>query len=286
MTDRTLYVTDLDGTLLDPSSRVPDESREILNSLIDRGAMITVATARTPATVELLLDGLHAATTPEGRDIPAIVMTGAAYWNRRLRRYDYITLMSDHDSRIIRDAFRAAGINPFNYTLGANEVLEVFHAAPLSDRENAFYRERRNLPLKRFHIGQEAGEDAATVLYFAIGTPDKADILCRMVNDRTRCSAAWYRDIFNPEVAFMDIYAGSCSKANAVKDVARELGCDRIVVFGDNLNDLPMMRVADVAVAVENALPEVRDMASTIIGSNASDSVARFILDDFNARNR
>lgn len=47
-----------------------------------------------------------------------------------------------------------------------------------------------------------------------------------------------------------------------------------------------MMRVADVAVAVENALPEVRDMASTVIGSNASDSVARFILDDFNARNR
>lgn len=286
MTDRTLYVTDLDGTLLDPSSRVPDESREILNSLIDRGAMITVATARTPATVELLLDGLHAATTPEGRDIPAIVMTGAAYWNRRLRRYDYITLMSERDSRIIRDAFRAAGINPFNYTLGANEVLEVFHASPLSDREDAFYRERRNLPLKRFHIGQEAGEDAATVLYFAIGTPEKADILCRMVNDRTLCSAAWYRDIFNPEVAFMDIYAGSCSKANAVKDVARELGCGRIVVFGDNLNDLPMMRVADVAVAVENALPEVRDMASTVIGSNASDSVARFILDDFNARNR
>lgn len=286
MTDRTLYVTDLDGTLLDPSSRVPDESREILNSLIDRGAMITVATARTPATVELLLDGLHAATTPEGRDIPAIVMTGAAYWNRRLRRYDYITLMSNHDSRIIRDAFRDAGINPFNYTLGANEVLEVFHATPLSDREDAFYRERCNLPLKRFHIGQEAGEDAATVLYFAIGTPEKADILCRMVNDRTRCSAAWYRDIFNPEVAFMDIYAGSCSKANAVKDVARELGCGRIVVFGDNLNDLPMMRVADVAVAVENALPEVRDMASTVIGSNASDSVARFILDDFKARNR
>lgn len=286
MTDRTLYVTDLDGTLLDPSSRVPDESREILNSLIDRGAMITVATARTPATVELLLDGLHAATTPEGRDIPAIVMTGAAYWNRRLRRYDYITLMSDHDSRIIRDAFRAAGINPFNYTLGAKEVLEVFHAAQLSDREDAFYRERCNLPLKRFHIGQEAGGGAATVLYFAIGTPEKADILCRMVNDRTRCSAAWYRDIFNPEVAFMDIYAGSCSKANAVKDVARELGCDRIVVFGDNLNDLPMMRVADVAVAVENALPEVRDMASTVIGSNASDSVARFILEDFNARNR
>ena len=45
------------------------------------------------------------------------------------------------------------------------------------------------------------------------------------------------------------------SKAHAVKELAGRTGADEIVVFGDNLNDLPMMRVADVAVAMETPFP-------------------------------
>ena len=48
---RTLYVTDLDGTLLDNNSRISERSVKILNGLVDRGVMFTSATARTPATV-------------------------------------------------------------------------------------------------------------------------------------------------------------------------------------------------------------------------------------------
>ena len=56
------------------------------------------------------------------------------------------------------------------------------------------------------------------------------------------------------------------------------------MVFGDNLNDLPMMRVADLAVAVENALPQTKAEAHKVIGPNTADSVARFIHEDFFSR--
>ena len=59
------------------------------------------------------------------------------------------------------------------------------------------------------------------------------------------------------------------------------MGADRLTVFGDNLNDIPMMQVADCAIAVENALPEVKAAAHETIGPNTSDSVARYILKDF-----
>ena len=66
-----------------------------------------------------------------------------------------------------------------------------------------------------------------------------------------------------------------------MKELAAQLGADRIVVFGDNLNDLSMLAVADVAVAVGNARPEVKDVADIVIGPNSADSVALFIEKDF-----
>ena len=52
------------------------------------------------------------------------------------------------------------------------------------------------------------------------------------------------------------------------------LGADRLTVYGDHINDLPMFAVADEAVAVANALPEVLDAASRTIGPNTLPSVA------------
>ena len=42
-----------------------------------------------------------------------------------------------------------------------------------------------------------------------------------------------------------------------------------------------MMKAADLAVAVENALPQVKEAADIIIGPNTEPSVARFIRQDF-----
>lgn len=278
--NRTLYVSDLDGTLLDESSRVSVQTAAILNPLIDKGLMFTVATARTPATVDELLRPLHAAHTWEGAPIPAIVMTGAGFWNLKERCFSNLRLMSARDSEAIAQAFASEGVNPFVYCLGEKGMINVYHPVELTEKENNFYQERRHLKLKRFHLGQKPSELNSEILYFAIGTPEKMERICSKINATTGCAAAWYRDIFNPSVALMDVYAPGCSKAQAVKDLAQTLGCDRIVVFGDNLNDLPMMAVADLSVAMENALPEVKAKADVVIGPNTRPSVAEFIRDE------
>lgn len=62
MAHRQLFISDMDGTLLSTDSRVTPESARLLSELTRCGALITVATARTPATVEPLLKDV--ATTP------------------------------------------------------------------------------------------------------------------------------------------------------------------------------------------------------------------------------
>lgn len=277
----TLYVTDLDGTLFDPTSSVSDESVKILNSLIDRGAMITYATARTPATVQPLLSRIRQAHTPSGRAIPAIVMTGAAYWDRNPGEYVYTRFISREGTQLIREALAEENINAFEYTLGERGILNVYHSAKLTTREDNFYQERRHLTLKRFHLGQHPSDNEPTVLFFGIASPEKAERLCSGLRRLGLCSPNWYLDIFNPGVALIDIYAPDCSKSFAVKDLADKLGCTRTVVFGDNLNDIPMLEVADLAVAMENADPAAKEAADVVIGPNTRPSVARFIAEDF-----
>jgi hydroxymethylpyrimidine pyrophosphatase-like HAD family hydrolase len=90
-----------------------------------------------------------------------------------------------------------------------------------------------------------------------------------------------YVDIFGEKTGLLELFAPGVSKAEAVKQLAQDVEADRVVVFGDNLNDIPMMQVADVAIAVENALPEVKAIAHKVIGANTTDAVARFIEEDF-----
>lgn len=282
MKKKTLYVTDLDGTLLGSDSRLSHYTVEILNRLADEGIAVTPATARTPATVQPLLAKVRQPvfTSADGvvHDVPSIVMTGAGLWNRESATFEKCTLIPEADAMRIRDTFEREALRPFVYCLSGNSFLNVYHPAAMTRRENSFYQERRHLELKRFHLDQHPAKWDNVALFFAIGPVKAVERTTKELAAVTECAAAWYPDILMPDTGLIDLYAPGVSKARAVKDLATSIGADEVVVFGDNLNDLPMMRVADVAVAVENALPEVKAQADVVIGPNTADAVARYIL--------
>lgn len=275
----TLYVTDLDGTLLNNNSMVSSKSAEIINDLTARGALITVATARTPATVVGLLSGVHLV-------LPAIVMTGTTLYDLSARRY-----INPHfvDRNTVTEAHRyltSRGINPFVYTLHGDGKLHAYHHRDMNRLESAFYDQRRDLTLKQFHFGEPLDEESLnhTLLLFAVGPTDLLTESARQVSELTGQSVTCYNDIFNPDNSFMELFAPGVSKAAAVRSLAKERGAERVVVFGDNLNDIPMFDAADVSVAVENAFDEVKAAADVVIGRNSADAVARFIAEDFDRR--
>ena len=276
MTEKTLYVSDMDGTLLGNDSLVSPRTAELISDLSRRGALITVATARTPATVDPLLASTFTRC-------PAIVMTGAAQWNRNTRSLINPHLLSPQAATEIARSFHNVGLDPFIYTVANPSHLDVYHGIEMNRSEDDFYQARRHLTLKQFHIGQKpsTSENERTILCFDIGPTEHITELASMLSTRDDCSFTAYPDIFSPTLSDIEVLAPGVSKAAAVKELAAQLGADRIVVFGDNLNDLSMLAVADVAVAVGNAQPEVKDAADIVIGPNSADSVALFIEKDF-----
>lgn len=275
MRKKTLYVTDMDGTLLDNNSRVSGESARLISEMSDDGALITVATARTPATVDPLLSITRI-------NCPAIVMTGAAMWDTRRKVMTHVEKMTAGIAGDILDRFSILGVDPFIYVVVDPSHLEVFHGLEMNRAEKSFYLERKSLQLKRFLLGHTiSGENRENViLIFGIGDSGKLLRLADDLKANVDCSVSCYPDIHFPGTHLIEVFKAGVSKAAAVKKLAEETRAERIVVFGDNLNDLPMMKVADVAVAVDNAFQEVKEAADIVIGSNAAHSVARFIIED------
>lgn len=274
----TIYISDLDGTLLGTDSRISARSADIITDLSGRGALITVATARTPATVVPLLSGIRT-------NVPAVVMTGCARWDRADACFSQAHFLPRADVEAALDICRRHGVHPFVYVMSDDgATLDVYHgAASLNKAEESFWLERRNLPLKRFHLGTPAPARALdfSMLFYGMGEKEAINVAAEAFRHDSDCSVCCYPDIFNPEVYNLEIFPPGVSKASAVSRLKADCGAGRLVVFGDNLNDLPMFAVADVAVAVGNALPEVRAAADVVIEPNYTDAVARFIEKDF-----
>ncbi|MCM1369531.1 MAG: HAD family hydrolase [Candidatus Amulumruptor caecigallinarius] len=273
---KTLYVSDLDGTLLQPDSRLSARSVEMLNTAIAQGINLTVATARTPATVHPILSDVNLR-------LPAIVMTGAAMWSRQTHEYSRTRHIAEKAARQLVDVYRDTQTPTFIYTLDDNMIDIYFLGEKMNDIQQKFIEERINNPFKRLHTDPHTGIEnidfSKVILLYTMLDDCRASAVYRQICRLEDIRPQYYHDIFGPEVGILEAFSSEATKAKAVLGMAEKIGADRIVCFGDNINDLPMMQVADLAVAVENAIPEVKEKADIVIGPNTDDSVAGFILD-------
>ena len=270
----TLYVSDLDGTLLGEDSQLSAVTVATLNRIIgELGGLFTVATARTPATVVPLMQQVHAR-------LPFIVIGGSAMWNPVTMSYEHTRGIDDMTVNAVADVFDRRGAHPFIYRRHGKNLLHTHHYGPLSPQEERFIAERQHLPLKQFFLDDRdfRHSDDEALLIFSM---NKYAVLKSIADDlRTSvptCSVMVYHDIFDESEGYLEIFSAGTSKAAAIGDLARQLGAGRVVVFGDNRNDIAMMQAADFSVAVDNAFTEVKSVASEVIGPNTVDSVARWI---------
>lgn len=272
---KTIYATDLDGTLLGSNASLSDYTARALRQLVEHGIPVTYITARTPATVQPIM----AAAPPL---IPGVVMTGAALWNSAACRYERVTYHTAADVEVIAEICRRHGVNPFVYTLepGSNSLVVYHEAEVMSPIEHEFVVSRTLNDLKSFELRTTAPEATRgyTVLFFAMGDPGRLKAAAEEIHAATGCSASCYPDTYHQGLGLLEIFTRGVSKAGGIDELRRVTGADRVVAFGDNLNDIPMMRRADVAVAVANAHPDVKAVADIVIGSCDDDSVVKYII--------
>lgn len=276
MKAQTLYISDLDGTLLNRDSVVSPHSIEKINALLQKGMLFTVATARTPATVVPLLQQLNL-------NIPAILMNGAVLYDIQQRRYIRSNGFTDNSALRYISLLEKRELVPFVYRIAHNK-LQVFHKPLANDMQREFKRQRENTPYKDFILTTDYQKeliDNPPLFLLVIDHFDKLQTAAAEISRAGKCSIFCYRDIIDPEYGNLEIYPKGVSKAATAQEIITRLNPWEVVVFGDNLNDIPLFRVADRRYAPENAIDEIKQQATAIIADNDHDGVARFLCDDY-----
>lgn len=271
---KTLYVSDLDGTLLDRRDRLPEYTVRTLNALLRKGMLFTFATARSWHSAHIVTEGLSPS-------LPWIVHNGAMLCDGRTgERTDQVTF-TDPQRREILALCEAFDIWPFCYGIleGGEKIfyLEDKKRNPGMD----FYidrhkKDKRLVPVK----GTKELLQGSTYYFTFIGDREPLTPLWEQIKEFDWLNLTFQQELYRDEY-WLEITPKEATKACAALRLKERLGCDRLVAFGDAMNDLPLFLAADESCAVENAMPPVRKAATRVIGSNEEGGVARFLMEIF-----
>ncbi len=266
----TLFVSDLDGTLLGDAPRIPDEAAELLRALIAEGLPFTVATARSWASTAPIIEGL-------GLRLPAVIYNGAHIVDPQTGKLLHSCTLPPQQAESIWRLFRNAGV-----CVRVESMLE--------GRCRVSWLESMEDEGLRLYLGPRKGDtrfrpvededrllDGQPFQFAAMGRKAALQPVFEQLQTMGGLYAALIADSYDPDWHWLTCCRADATKASGVDHLRQLTGRKHIVCFGDNYNDLPMFSVADEAYAVANAAPEVRAAATGVIGSNLELGVPQYL---------
>lgn len=263
---RTLYVSDLDGTLLRSDERASEYTNNVINRLVARGMIFSYATARSFETSHRVTQGLSA-------NFPLIIYNGAMVIDNQSGEFLMKNFFDESAKDIVRDLV-TSNVYPIIY--GFVDGVERFSYIPEKCGEGmrAFVDSRRGDRRERQVFDVDSLLEGELFYFTCIDSREKLAPLYDKYRERYHC--VFQEEIYT-QSQWLEIMPKAASKANAVAQLKARLGCEKLVVFGDGKNDIDMFEIADEAYAVSNAVDELKCIATAVIGSNDSDGVARWL---------
>jgi len=267
-----IYITDLDHTFLRTDQTISHFSTQVWNEK-SKKAILSVATARSFQKTSQFLSTLHL-------NHPLILLDGAMVVTPDKKSISIKTLEKPLADAIIHES-KKFNIKPFIITLNDIKTLDESFLFPCKvnsyqkDVLKNYHDDPRMLECKKL----EAKEMNLKLVYFGdyktlhplnlhLQKTFGKDLEYKLSPENY--SDGWFLTLLHPEG----------DKANALKKVAEYLERDLsdFSVFGDSINDIGMFKLAGTAIAVSNALDEVKSVADIILKhSNDEDAVAKYI---------
>jgi len=245
-----MIVTDLDRTLLHTDKTISDYSVQIFRQCREQGIKIVFATARPKRTVNHFIEQLPVDAL--------IIHNGAVVYaaGQLLSNFGIATEVKDNILLAISKDFPDATIS--------TEIDDVLYAnfdvSTVWNYTEAIRTDFTNLPNKpadKIIVGVNSLEEMNQFAKYIPG-----DLYIEMSDGKLGL-----------------IMNRKATKWAAIQLVAShfDIQAEEIVAFGDDYNDIDMLRECGIGVAVANAIDEAKAVANCICDTNGNDGVAKWI---------
>lgn len=260
--DYKIVLSDIDGTLLTTEHHVPPRTADAIRQVVAQDIPFALVSARMPEAITPIIEeiGTCAAAicyngaliiTPEGVEIHDARMSHAH---------------TDTVLNLIAQSYPAASMS---YYAG--------HTWYVRTRDDADVQREEGI------TGVQSVEEdfqrliAADILpnkLFAMGAPE---LIARMEQELSEVLPAL--SIVRSAPHLLEIIERSVSKATGIEILLAHYGIDRseALAFGDNYNDIPMLRYVGHSVAMGNAPEEIKGIAGSVTEANDADGIYNFL---------
>jgi Cof subfamily protein (haloacid dehalogenase superfamily) len=272
----TIYISDLDGTLVNDQAELSDYTLKHLQAMLADGLPLTVASARSIVSIQQMLAGLEL-------PLPVICFNGA-----------FLTLFDSGQHEIVNSIETSVARSIY-------ECLPEFNCIPYistytGTQERVYYERVTNAGMQWYLEDRFARKDPRFRKTDDLLNSFENEIICMTIINRAsvlkelsaeilaRCSGQvelhQIENQYSPGWHWLTVHDARATKDQAIVSLKQHCGLQdsRVVVFGDNDNDVKMFKDADYAVAVGNATAEIKSLADEVIGNNNDDSVVDYLL--------
>ncbi|GKV65109.1 MULTISPECIES: HAD family hydrolase [unclassified Sporosarcina] len=255
-----LIVTDLDGTLLNSNHEVSEQDCRWIDTFKYNNGKFTIATGRMTRTVKQFIKKLKV-------DMPVITYNGAQIFcpvNNKVVYQKSLMLSEELIEEIAHASDSFAEILIFYgdqvYALEKGKLIEE-------------YERKENVTCSIIRI-EEIPLHVIKVIVLSNDQP-------KLLQFENMCMETFHRcNLIYSERNYLEILPTGISKGEALKVLKERyaLGDAEVIAFGNNLNDISLLKAADVGIAVKNSedqLSEISDCVSAY--SNDEGAVGRHI---------
>ena len=258
-------VCDMDGTLLNSNGVISKENEVALKKLKQLGLEVIIATGR----VDLMVKSFIKQLDLKG---PVISCNGGLVRNTETGEVIYSKIMDKISVKKI-----------ITYCINYN-VDYIIYAADI-----VYYNKNNPLGKKYENLNKVLSKDSQLPMKYIdnkiienINDIDALKILlvCENHEEVTLLQKYFLKygnlTVVSSAECLLDIMASNISKGNALQILSRKLEVDlsKVIVFGDNYNDMEMFKCSGMPIAMENAVEDIKLRAKYITKSNNESGIA------------